>query len=541
MKKVLINIENNNLQISFKNHTKMREDLINTNILSNSELLFGVDYLQNNEKIVSLFLKELCEIKKLTCVTFDNNELAFILIPLLKNNNSIKEVYIKSDETLTYAICEKLIDSKHIESINCYNIPAFLIEMLDQDYIKVETRSEFFYISNFMQENGLIQYSKMYYKTTVRMKIPLTEEDKSDFITFIKINRYLKNIKMENFSSKDIEFILQILKENHLKNVTIHIPGNNIKEKQIEFLKNENKKWNKFHLKCKLSYSDDYLKENIFKQMILNTIKICGLIIIILIGSVIAFVGTRNYFSMKKIDSIQENIQNTINNATQTGELEITPDNDYVIKNNYIASLLSINEDVVGWLKVNNTNVDYPVVKGEDNEFYLNKNLYKEKDENGWIYMDYRNNDKELKQNTIIYGHNMYYSGVMFGTLSKASYKSWYTKEENLTISFNTMYETMDWQIFSIYHVNKTNDYLVTDFANENDFFDYINMVKKRSFRNFGVEITANDKILTLSTCTGDNERLVIHAKKKETLPEIQNETEENHESSEETKEENPI
>lgn len=541
MKKVLINIENNNLQISFKNHTKMREDLINTNILSNSELLFGVDYLQNNEKIVSLFLKELCEIKKLTCVTFDNNELAFILIPLLKNNNSIKEVYIKSDETLTYAICEKLIDSKHIESINCYNIPAFLIEMLDQDYIKVETRSEFFYISNFMQENGLIQYSKMYYKTTVRMKIPLTEEDKSDFITFIKINRYLKNIKMENFSNKDIEFILQILKENHLKNVTIHIPGNNIKEKQIEFLKNENKKWNKFHLKCKLSYSDDYLKENIFKQMILNTIKICGLIIIILIGSVIAFVGTRNYFSMKKIDSIQENIQNTINNATQTGELEITPDNDYVIKNNYIASLLSINEDVVGWLKVNNTNVDYPVVKGEDNEFYLNKNLYKEKDENGWIYMDYRNNDKELKQNTIIYGHNMYYSGVMFGTLSKASYKSWYTKEENLTISFNTMYETMDWQIFSIYHVNKTNDYLVTDFANENDFFDYISMVKKRSFRNFGVEITANDKILTLSTCTGDNERLVIHAKKKETLPEIQNEAEENHETSEETKEENPI
>ncbi len=540
MKKVLINIENNNLQISFKNHTKMREDLINTNILSNSELLFGVDYLHNNEKIVSIFLKELCEIKKLTCITFDNNELALILLPLLKNNNMIKEVYIKSDETLTYAICEKLMESKYIESINCYNIPAFLIEMLDQDYIKVETRSEFFYISNFMQENGLVQYSKMYYKTTVRIKIPLTEEDKSDFTTFTKINRYLKNIKIENFSNKDIEFILKTVKENHLKNVTIHIPGNNIKEKQIEFLKNENKKWNKFHLKCKLSYSDDYLKENIFKQMILNTIKICGLIIIILVGSVIAFVGTRNYFSMKKVDLIQENVQNTIHKATQTGELEIIPDNDYIIKNNYIASLLSINEDVVGWLKVNNTNVDYPVVKGPDNEFYLNKNLYKEKDENGWIYMDYRNSDKELKQNTIIYGHNMYYSGVMFGTLSKASYKSWYTKEENLTISFNTMYETMDWQIFSIYHVNKTNDYLVTDFANETDFFNYITMVKKRSFRDFGVEIKETDKILTLSTCTGDNERLVIHAKKKET-EEVIDEIKENNENLEQTKEENPI
>ena len=152
--------------------------------------------------------------------------------------------------------------------------------------------------------------------------------------------------------------------------------------------------------------------------------------------------------------------------------------------------------------------------------------------------MDYRNSDKKLKQNTIIYGHNMYYSGVMFGSLSKASYKSWYTNEENLTISFNTMYETMDWQIFSIYHINKTSDYLITDFANETDFLEYINMVKSRSFRDFGVEITASDYILTLSTCTGDNERLVIHAKKKETQ---ETETQENNEAQEQTQEENPI
>ena len=63
MKKVLFSIENNNLKVSYKNHKKMREDLINTNIISDNELIFGIDYLENNYKIVSLFLKELCEMK----------------------------------------------------------------------------------------------------------------------------------------------------------------------------------------------------------------------------------------------------------------------------------------------------------------------------------------------------------------------------------------------------------------------------------------------------------------------------------------------
>ena len=107
----------------------------------------------------------------------------------------------------------------------------------------------------------------------------------------------------------------------------------------------------------------------------------------------------------------------------------------------------------------------------------------------------------------------MYYSGIMFGTLHKTANKSWYTKEENLTISFNTMYETMNWKIFSIYRINKTSDYLITDFATEKDFNDYISKIKSRSINNFNVDITYEDKILTLSTCTGDNERLVVHAK----------------------------
>ena len=175
---------------------------------------------------------------------------------------------------------------------------------------------------------------------------------------------------------------------------------------------------------------------------------------------------------------------------------------------------MEINKDVVGYLKVNNTNIDYPVVQYTDNDYYLKKNFYGEDDKNGWVYMDFRNSDKFLNDNTIIYGHNMYYSGVMFGTLHRALNSSWYTNKENLIISFNTMYETMNWQIFSIYTIRKTSDYLRVSFDTLEDKQDYINKVKERSITNFDVSVTSEDYLLTLSTCTGDNERLVIHAKR---------------------------
>ena len=128
--------------------------------------------------------------------------------------------------------------------------------------------------------------------------------------------------------------------------------------------------------------------------------------------------------------------------------------------------------------------------------------------------MDYRNNSMNLHKNTIIYGHNMYYSGVMFGTLYKTANKDWYTNPENQIITFNTLYENMKFQIFSIYRVPKTNDYLKVYFKDDNDFLDFISLVQNRSIYNFNVTVTKDDKILTLSTCSNNGtKRLVIHAK----------------------------
>ena len=125
--------------------------------------------------------------------------------------------------------------------------------------------------------------------------------------------------------------------------------------------------------------------------------------------------------------------------------------------------------------------------------------------------MDYRNNAKDLNQNTIIYGHNIK-TGIMFGTLKYALNSSWYKKPSNQIITFNTKEKNMKWQIFSIYKIKATEDYLKTEFSSDEEFTNFIKMIKERSIHDFGIDITAKSKILTLTTCHNHTSRHVVHA-----------------------------
>ena len=127
--------------------------------------------------------------------------------------------------------------------------------------------------------------------------------------------------------------------------------------------------------------------------------------------------------------------------------------------------------------------------------------------------MDYRNNIDELSKNTLIYGHNLA-NQKMFGTLRYALNSYWYKKAKNQIITFNTTKENMKWQIFSIYTIPVTTDYLETEFNSDGDYLSFLNMLSKRSIYDFKQTLTAEDKILTLSTCSnGTKNRLVVHAK----------------------------
>ena len=175
--------------------------------------------------------------------------------------------------------------------------------------------------------------------------------------------------------------------------------------------------------------------------------------------------------------------------------------------------LLNKNSDTVAWLKVNNTDIDFPVVQSNDNEYYLNHNFKKKYNEIGWTFADYRNNFPELDDNTIMYGHTYRNSSLAFSSLKTVLNKSWYNNDENHIIEFTTSKKAMKFKIFSIYTVKNTNDYLNIN-MNENDFNKFINKALDRSIKNFNTEVNYGDKILTLSTCYNtSNYRLVVHAK----------------------------
>lgn len=129
----------------------------------------------------------------------------------------------------------------------------------------------------------------------------------------------------------------------------------------------------------------------------------------------------------------------------------------------------------------------------------------------GWIFMDYRNNIENLDRNTIIYGHNIK-QGIMFGTIKNMMNKSWYSNANNQLITFNTLNKNMKWKIFSLYQINETEDYLKTEFESDDDYMNFLNMLKNRSKNNFNVELTPESKILTLSTCFSHTTRHVVHA-----------------------------
>lgn len=529
MKNISINIKDNNIIFSYIKNNKNKENLVNTNIISNNELIFSDVYINENLKMLNSFIKELSIQYKITSVYISKIELASIILNILEKATTIENITILEDTPITYNICENIINLKHLKNVNCYTIQPFMIELLDKNNITCETRGEILYLSSFTENNNLLRFSNIFYKTNIRITLPLSLEDLKDFEDFCKINKYLKIVHINTLIPKELEKLIKILTKYAKNNIKVIIHENINDEKTVNYLRDLNKNYKrKYHIYLSLEYTKEYLDKNIIRQTIVNTLRVCGLIISSLVVLVITYIGVSNYVALKDDEIIKNDLAKVIEDTNNSEIKEIidqknndnlneTPntskDDFKYITNTKLATLLTVNDDVIGEIKVNNTNVDYPVVQAKDNDYYLKHNINKQKNKNGWIYMDYRNNSMNLDKNNIIYGHNMYYSGVMFGTLHKTTNKNWYTNPENQIITYNTLYENMKFRIFSIYRIPKTSDYLKVYFEDDLDFLDFINTITNRSIYNFNVPINSDAKIITLSTCSDNGtKRLVIHA-----------------------------
>ncbi len=186
------------------------------------------------------------------------------------------------------------------------------------------------------------------------------------------------------------------------------------------------------------------------------------------------------------------------------------------MKYNYLevdfSNLAKMNSEVVAWLSVNGTNINYPVVQHKDNEYYLNHTFNGSKNNAGWVFLDYRNQINTWEKNTIIYAHGRQ-NGSMFGSLKNILKESWYQQKENHIIRLSTPNQNSLWQVFSVYRIPTTNDYIQTSFSSNTSFQTFLEKMKNRSIYDFQVELNQEDTVLTLSTCYDDNDKVVLHAK----------------------------
>ena len=197
---------------------------------------------------------------------------------------------------------------------------------------------------------------------------------------------------------------------------------------------------------------------------------------------------------------------------------DIPKDNPYwdYIKMNLINvnfdELLKINNETKGWIKVNGTNINYPFVQTNNNDYYLTHSYNKSYNQAGWVFMDYRNSTTNLDKNTILYAHGMN-NKTMFGSLRNILSSSWYDNTDNHIIKLSTPTENTLWQVFSVYHIPTTNDYIQTEFTSDEEYQQFLDMLKGRSAVNFDTTVNTTDKILTLSTCYNKTDKVVMHAK----------------------------
>lgn len=224
----------------------------------------------------------------------------------------------------------------------------------------------------------------------------------------------------------------------------------------------------------------------------------------------------QGYNSNQKTQSQVQDLfygQNVGETQTVSGEESQKPEIEENIVNP-LDPVIAANEDTVGWIKVEDTVIDYVVVQGEDNDEYLHKGFYGEYNSAGTIFLDYRNEIGGERQNLIVYGHRMK-DDSMFGELGE--YLDYGFYQQHPAFTFITEDGEYACEVFAVYRCTTEVDYCQPTFSSDEALLSYIQDCKNLSEHKMAVEVTAADTIITLSTCDyaldPDFGRLVVQAK----------------------------
>lgn len=217
---------------------------------------------------------------------------------------------------------------------------------------------------------------------------------------------------------------------------------------------------------------------------------------------------SENIDNLEDDDALQSISGQEVRTVLEDGEEKTLP----VLKNPIdFTQLLSVNSDIVGWLRIRALDISYPVVQGKDNDYYLHRTFEKTDNFAGCLFVNSYNMGDFTDQNTIIYGHNMK-NGSMFGKLKNFSDPEVFKKSRYFWIfTPDFIYQ---YRIFSASVVDKTGLTYQISFTDD-EFDQFISRAYSNSVvDNQGVTVTKEDRIVTLSTCTGDDStRFVVMGK----------------------------
>ena len=175
-------------------------------------------------------------------------------------------------------------------------------------------------------------------------------------------------------------------------------------------------------------------------------------------------------------------------------------------------NLFEKNIDYRGWIKIDNTNINYPILQGQDNEEYLYKDINNEYIVSGSIFMNYLNNGFD-DQNTVLFGHNMK-NGTMFANLKKYKEEDFFYNNNDIEIELSNG-QYLKYKVFSVYITDINNNYTKTSFEDKDEYKEFLERIKNKSIYKSDISVNENDKIITLSTCSYefDDARLVVTGK----------------------------
>lgn len=243
------------------------------------------------------------------------------------------------------------------------------------------------------------------------------------------------------------------------------------------------------------------MKKNNIKKIILNLLFVVSLCVFVYSGYRLVRIYYQNY-QEKEEKTYLEQISRVPDNVTDDFEIDWK-------------ALKEQNEEIIGWIKVPNTNINYPIAKGSDNKFYLDHTFAKNYNYAGAIFMDYRMDENFTFKNTLIYGHNTIHR-TMFSEIEKFMTQEFFDANKYLYIF--TPEKDYRCEIFSIYKTRATSESYNLNYPSDDAWMDYVEMVKKLSYFDRTINFKPSDHIVSLSTCSleegyDSDLRILLHAK----------------------------